>query len=111
MMRPSRVMNNRRPPPPPPQLDHLGEVKAPTLVMVGGLDAPHMLQAGEAAARGIPGAVKIVYPGAGHMINMEQPERFNRDLEGFLLKVGGRTRGEAGRHRRSFTSAPSSWLR
>jgi len=79
-----RVMNKKRPSPPPPQLDHLGEVKAPTLVVIGGLDAPHMLQAGEAAAKGIPGARKIVYPGAGHMINMEQPHKFNRDLEAFL---------------------------
>jgi pimeloyl-ACP methyl ester carboxylesterase len=37
-----------------------------------------------AAAKGIPGARKIVYPDAGHMINMEQPDRFNRDLRAFL---------------------------
>jgi 3-oxoadipate enol-lactonase len=85
-----RVMNKKRPSAPPPQLDHLGEVKAPTLVMIGGLDAPHMLQAGEEAAKRIPGARKIVYPEAGHMINMEQPEKFNRDLEAFLKLNAGR---------------------
>jgi 3-oxoadipate enol-lactonase len=79
-----RVMSKRKPEPQPSQLDHLGEVKAPTLVMIGALDAPHMIEAGEEAARRIPGARKIIYAGAGHMINMEAPERFNRDLEAFL---------------------------
>jgi pimeloyl-ACP methyl ester carboxylesterase len=85
-----RVMAQRKPEPPPSQLDHLGEVKAPTLVMVGALDAPHMIQAGEEAAKGIPGARKIVYARTGHMINMEQPDKFNRDLEAFLKRTAGR---------------------
>jgi 3-oxoadipate enol-lactonase len=79
-----RVMGRRKPSPPASQLDHLAEVRAPTLVMIGGLDQPHIIQAGELAARGIPGARKVVYPRAGHMINMEQPREFNRDLEAFL---------------------------
>jgi 3-oxoadipate enol-lactonase len=85
-----RVMAQRKPEPQPSQLDHLGEVKAPTLVMVGALDAPHMIQAGEEAAKGIPGAQKIVYAGAGHLINMEQPDKFTRDLEAFLKRTAGR---------------------
>jgi pimeloyl-ACP methyl ester carboxylesterase len=85
-----RVMAKRKPEPPPSQLDHLGEVKAPTLIMIGGLDAPHMLRSGEEAAKRIPGARKIVYAGAGHMINMEQPDKFNRDLEAFLALNAGR---------------------
>jgi pimeloyl-ACP methyl ester carboxylesterase len=49
-----KVMGKVKPPGPPTQLDRLGEVKAPTLIMIGGLDAPHMLQAGEEAAKRIP---------------------------------------------------------
>ncbi|PYQ07359.1 MAG: hypothetical protein DMF83_09635 [Acidobacteria bacterium] len=85
-----RVMAKRKPESPASQLDHLGEVKVPTLVMVGALDAPHMIQAGEEAAKRIPGARKIVYADAGHMINMEQPDKFNRDLEAFLRLNAGR---------------------
>jgi pimeloyl-ACP methyl ester carboxylesterase len=87
-----RVMGKRKPQPQPSQLDHLGEVKAPTLGMIGGLDAPHMVQAGEEASKRIPGAKKIVYSGAGHLlnINMEQPEKFNCDLEAFLSVNAGR---------------------
>jgi 3-oxoadipate enol-lactonase len=79
-----KVMGKVKPPGPPTQLDRLPEVKVRTLVMIGGLDQPHMIQAGETAAKGIPGARKIVYPDAGHMINMEQPDKFNRDLEAFM---------------------------
>src|SRR5436309_1468343 len=54
-----------------------GQVKVPTLVMIGALDAPHMIQAGEEAEKRIPGARKIVYAGVGHMINMEEARQFN----------------------------------
>jgi 3-oxoadipate enol-lactonase len=85
-----RVMGKMKPPSPPTQLERLPQVKAPTLVMVGGLDQPHMIQAGEEAATGIRGAKKIVYPEAGHLINMEQPAQFNRDLEAFLTSHASR---------------------
>ena len=52
--------------------------------VIGGLDAPHMIQAGEESAKRIPGAQKVVYAGSGHMVNMQEPEKFNRDLEAFL---------------------------
>lgn len=47
----------------------------------------HGIQAGETAARDITGARKVAYPAAGHMINMEEPRRFNRDLEAFLASL------------------------
>ena len=85
-----RVMGKGRPSPPPPQLDRLGEVKAPTLIVVGALDQPHILLSGEEAAKRIPGARKITYAGAGHLLTMEQPDKFNRDLDAFLSGKAGR---------------------
>jgi pimeloyl-ACP methyl ester carboxylesterase len=35
-------------------------------------------------ARKIPGAVKVVLPGAGHAANIDQPEAFNRAMLSFL---------------------------
>ena len=52
--------------------------------------APHMIEAGEESAKRIPGAKKLVYPGSGHLVNMEEPEKFNRDLEAFLTAHPGR---------------------
>lgn len=90
-----RVMGKVQRPAGPTQLERLSQVKVPTLVMIGGRDQPHLIQAGETAARDITGARKVVYPAAGHMINMEEPKRFNRDLEAFLAslpRVGARDR-------------------
>ncbi len=79
-----KALAGNRKPSPRSQLERLPEVKTPTLVMIGALDVPDIIKADEAAAQGIPGARKIVYPDAGHMINMERPKKFNRDLEAFL---------------------------
>jgi pimeloyl-ACP methyl ester carboxylesterase len=35
----------------------------------------------------IPGAKKIVMSGVGHMSNMEDPDRFNEIVLGFLAEV------------------------
>ncbi|MDP2675488.1 MAG: hypothetical protein Q8Q00_11390 [Dehalococcoidia bacterium] len=35
----------------------------------------------------IPGARLVVIPGAGHVSNMEQPERFNAEVREFLLRT------------------------
>jgi 3-oxoadipate enol-lactonase len=79
-----------RPPSPPTQLDRLGEVKTRTLVQIGEADAPHLVEASESAATKIAGAKKISYPGAGHMLPMEAPQKFNRDLANFLESVAAR---------------------
>lgn len=41
----------------------------------------------DALERGIAGAQKVVMPGVGHMVNMEDPERFNEIVLGFLAEV------------------------
>ena len=69
---------------PVPQIKRLNEIKQPTLILIGTSDATHIQQASETAAREIPGARRIVYEGTGHLLNMEEPEKFNRDLDAFL---------------------------
>jgi len=76
-----------RPPPPPTQLDRLGDVKVPTLVQIGDADAAHLVEASDTAAKKIAGAKKISYPGAGHMLPMEAPEKFNRELAAFIQSI------------------------
>lgn len=69
----------------------LGEVRAPTLVVVGDLDTPQTLEAAGALARGVPGARLEVVRGAAHLPNMERPEEFNRIVLEFLSGPGGGT--------------------
>lgn len=71
----------------PPAVGRLGEIRAPTLVVVGDLDAPYVLAGATMLAEGITGAQKVVIPGAAHMVTMEQPDVFNRLVLDFLRAV------------------------
>lgn len=63
----------------------LGEVRAPTLVVVGDAD-PARARAEEVAA-GIPGARLAVVAGAGHAPHLERPDRFHALVLDFLTEA------------------------
>ncbi len=68
-------------------LDHtarLGEIDAPTLIVWGERDALLRREEQERLAAAIPGATLEAYPGTGHLVHWERPERFVRDLEAFM---------------------------
>ena len=71
----------------PPAAGRLAEIKAPTLVIVGAVDASPILAAGDKLAAGIPGARKVVIENTAHVPNMEQPAEFNRLVLDFLSSV------------------------
>lgn len=77
----------------PPAVERLGEVRCPTLVMVGLADEPGGVAAGRHLAASVAGARLVEFPGVAHMINLEEPERFGRLVRDFL--------GEVDRARRS----------
>lgn len=62
----------------------LGEVDAPTLVLVGEHDTETPLSYAELLVAGIPGARLQVIPGAGHISSAEAPEAVNAALRGHL---------------------------
>lgn len=71
----------------PPAAGRLGEIHVPTLVIVGDLDVSDTIGAMDYLARHVAGARKVVFPGTAHMVNMEQPERFNATVLRFLEPV------------------------
>jgi pimeloyl-ACP methyl ester carboxylesterase len=71
----------------PPAAGRLGEITAPTLVMVGDRDIPHLQQIADVLATGIAGARKVVMPNTAHVPNMEQPALFNQLVLDFLAGV------------------------
>lgn len=73
--------------PAPATLDRLAELAAPTLVLVGALDTAY-LRAAEVMTARIPGAKNVTIPNAGHCVNIEQAEAFNRAVLGFLAARG-----------------------
>lgn len=68
----------------PPAIERLGSIRAPTLVVVGELDAADVHRIAAKLESGIPAARKVVIPGVGHMANLEEPRVFNRMLLEFL---------------------------
>ncbi len=68
----------------PPAITRLGEVMAPTLVIVGGDDLPDYHKAADMFSAGIARARRHVIDGAGHLPNLDSPEEFNRLVLEFL---------------------------
>jgi pimeloyl-ACP methyl ester carboxylesterase len=59
-------------------------IAVPTLVVTSDEDAVYPPATAERLAARIPGARLAVIPGAGHVSNLDQPERFNAAVLGFL---------------------------
>ena len=68
----------------PPAVGRLGELRAPLLVMLGTLDDAGTTESMRHLADAVPGARLEVFEGSAHMLNLEQPDRFNALLRGFL---------------------------
>lgn len=68
----------------PPAAQRLGSLRAPLLVMLGTLDEPGTSDSMRHLAAAVPGARLEVFEGAAHMLNLEDPERFNRLLREFF---------------------------
>ena len=64
----------------------LGEIAAPTCIIVGELDLLKGLAYARILQSGIPHAELHVLPGAGHASPWERPEEFNTVVLGFLAK-------------------------
>ena len=73
----------------PPAINRLGEIRVPTLVIVGELDRPETVARAETLERSIPNARRVVMPGVAHMPNMERPAEFNRIALEFLDNLEG----------------------
>jgi len=67
-------------------LPNMHKITVPTQIIVGELDRIFVPLAAQIHER-IESSSLQVYPEVGHMVNLEAPERFNRDLEAFLNRV------------------------
>jgi pimeloyl-ACP methyl ester carboxylesterase len=68
----------------PPAIARLEDVRAPTLVMTGALDADEVLRAAKLMKAGIHGARQVEMANAAHVPNMEHPTEFNHQVLEFL---------------------------
>lgn len=65
----------------------LPEVTVPTLVVAAANDLACPAEYPQMIAEGISGSRLVIIPGAGHLVNMEQPNLFNRHLLDFLRQA------------------------
>ena len=63
--------------------DVLPTIAVPTLLIWGELDVRSPLAVARQFERAIPDAQLVVIPGAGHVSNLEDPERFNEAVRAF----------------------------
>ncbi len=79
-------------PPDAPVKEQLGAVDIPTLVIVGERDIEDFHAVADFVHARIPGAMKVVMPGVGHLSNMEDPAHFNTLVLDFLAAHSGSQR-------------------
>jgi pimeloyl-ACP methyl ester carboxylesterase len=67
-------------------MNSLPTIAVPTLVVAGANDKPFLAATDYMAAK-IPGAHRVIIPDAGHSVNLDQPEQFNRAVVAFLDRL------------------------
>jgi pimeloyl-ACP methyl ester carboxylesterase len=68
----------------PSPTGRIGEIRVPTLAIVGDLDFPDIMTSADTLVTAIPGAKKATIPGAAHLPSMEKPDEFNRIVGEFI---------------------------
>ncbi|RYZ19201.1 MAG: alpha/beta hydrolase [Chitinophagaceae bacterium] len=70
-----------------PQTVHrLANVRMPVLLLVGTKDMVEVGRVSTYLKQHLPDAREVRFPGAAHMLNLEQPEFFNKTVRAFLSK-------------------------
>jgi len=72
----------------PLAVERLSEISTPTLIVAAERDHPENRKTAEMLLKEIKGAKKAEIPGVGHMMNMEEPEKFNKTVLHFLHNLG-----------------------
>jgi 3-oxoadipate enol-lactonase len=78
------LLGGAEPPPPPAGIEALARFPKPVLVVNGEFDTTIRRRAGEALARALPFAERVVVPGAGHLPNLDAPLAYNEALRAFI---------------------------
>lgn len=73
--------------PPDIPLPKLNDLRMPTLVVVGDRDDVEIATRARTMAQEFSVAEEITIEGAGHMVNLEKPQEFNRALEQFVRRA------------------------
>ena len=78
------TLRPRTPPLTPPALAQLGKIHSPVLVMVGAHDSPDTRAIADTIVKSVRGAKLLVFAKSGHVLNFDQPAKFDSALVSFL---------------------------
>ena len=70
----------------PPAMSRLGEVRVPTLILVGDRDSRDILASADSLAATIRNVQRLTLPGAGHLLNIWDPGAFDAAVRAFLTE-------------------------
>ncbi len=73
-------------PPLPLAVQRLTDIGVPTLIIKGDRDVPTIDKIVDTLEKNVPGAKKVIIPGAGHIVNVEKPDQFNNIVLDFLSR-------------------------
>ncbi|MFG3419322.1 alpha/beta fold hydrolase [Micromonospora sp. NPDC048063] len=73
----------------PPALDRLDDIKAPTLVLVGGHDLATTRDSADRVCGGLTNVRRVDWPDVAHLPSLEQPDRFLALLLGWVANQEG----------------------
>jgi pimeloyl-ACP methyl ester carboxylesterase len=68
----------------PPALGRTRLIRVPALVIVGSRDLPEIQHIVDTLTATLPNVRRVTFVGAGHMVNLEQPDRFTELVMNFL---------------------------
>lgn len=71
----------------PDSTSQLSQIKCPALVVHGADDQLIPVSEAEKMKQIIPDSRLVVIPGAGHLVNMEQPEKYNQAIRDFINQL------------------------
>lgn len=67
-------------------IELMSQVKTPTLIVAGELSHPVLKDLISAQSQYIPNSKLVIIENSNHMLNIEKPDKFNKELESFLIE-------------------------
>lgn len=78
--------SNPHKPSPEGTIELMNQIKPPTLIFAGELSHPVLKDLVSAQSKYIPNSKLVMIENSNHMLNIENPDQFNKELETFLIE-------------------------
>jgi pimeloyl-ACP methyl ester carboxylesterase len=70
-----------------PPSQRLSRIRAPTLIITSEYDVPACIEVADLMEQDVPDSRKVVFKDASHLMNIDEPEEFNRTVIDFIQRI------------------------